>query len=91
MILSVAGGRLTSQSFRELEKAVTKQSIGKDRQHKILLIEAVPEREGLDEKGATVQLKVDKLTDVRQSDGLFSEYDRANQDKIRSSGYRLPL
>lgn len=89
MILSVAGGRLTKQSYSELKELLQKQGIGADRQHKMLLIEAVPERESLDEKGATVTLKVDKLTDARQSDGLFREYDESNQAKIRSS-FRLP-
>jgi PBSX family phage portal protein len=89
MILSVAGGRLTSQSYKELKDILLKQGIGVDRQNKMILIEAVPEREGLDEKGSTVTLKVDKLTDARQSDGLFSQYDEANQAKVRSS-FRLP-
>lgn len=88
MILSVSGGRLTGESFRELKKLLNQQNIGKERQNKILLIEAVPERESLDDKG-TVQLKVDKLTDARPSDGLFKDYDESNQAKIRSS-FRLP-
>ena len=73
MILSVAGGRLTSQSYKELKDILLKQGIGVDRQNKMILIEAVAEREGLDEKGSTVTLKIDKLTDARQSDGLFSQ------------------
>ncbi len=88
MILSVAGGRLTGQSFRELKQLLNEQGVGKERQNKILLVEAVPERESLDDKG-NVQLKVDKLTDTRQGDGLFREYDEANQAKVRSS-FRLP-
>lgn len=89
MILSVAGGRLTAQSYKELKDLLEKQSIGTDRQHKMLLIEAVPEREALDEKANPISLKVDKLTDARQSDGLFREYDESNQSKVRSS-FRLP-
>jgi PBSX family phage portal protein len=88
MILSVAGGRLTQESYRQLQAMLTEQSIGRERQNKIILIEAVPERESLDDKGS-VQLKVDKLADVRQSDGLFEKYDSANQSKVRSS-FRLP-
>ena len=88
MILSVSGGRLTGESFRELKKLLNDQGVGKDRQNKVLLVEAVPERESLDDKG-TVQLKVDKLTDARPSDGLFKEYDESNQAKVRSS-FRLP-
>lgn len=87
-ILSVAGGRLTAESFRELKQLLQAQGVGKDRQNQILLIEAVPERESLDDKG-TVQLKLDKLTDSRPSDGLFKDYDESNQAKIRSS-FRLP-
>lgn len=88
MILSVSGGRLTGDSFRELKRLLNQQNVGKERQNKILLIEAVPERESLDDKGV-VQLKVDKLTDARPSDGLFKDYDESNQAKVRSS-FRLP-
>lgn len=88
MILTVAGGRLTNQSYRDLQRLLTEQQLGRDRQHKMILIEAVPERESLDDKG-NVTLKVDKLTDARQSDGLFKDYDAANQAKVRSS-FRLP-
>ena len=88
MILSVSGGRLTKQSYQELTNILQKQGIGQERQHKLILIEAVPERDSLDDKG-TVTLKLDKLTDARQSDGLFREYDDGNQAKVRSS-FRLP-
>lgn len=88
MILSVAGGRLTAQSYNDLQRILLSQGVGRDRQHKLILIEAVPERESLDDKGS-VSLKIDKLTDSRQSDGLFKDYDAANQAKVRSS-FRLP-
>ena len=88
MLLSVAGGRLTRQSFNDLQRLLTEQSLGKDRQNQILLIEAVAENEGLDGKG-TVSLKVDKLADVRPQDALFTEYDQNNQTKVRSA-FRLP-
>ena len=88
MIMSVAGGRLTRQSFQDLNNLLKGQGVGKDRQNQILLIEAIPETTGLDEKG-TVSLQIEKLADVRPSDGLFKEYDDANMAKIRSS-FRLP-
>lgn len=89
MIMSVAGGRLTRQSYKEMQEILLKKGLGAERQNQLILIEAVPEREGLDEKGSTVTLKIDKLTDSRQSDGLFKDYDEANQAKVRSS-FRLP-
>lgn len=88
MILTVAGGRLTQQSWQDLNEMLNRQGVGRERQNKIMLIEAVPEKEGLDDKG-TVSLQVERLTDQRQSDGLFSEYDEANQSKVRSA-FRLP-
>lgn len=89
MILSVAGGRLTGESFRQLKEVLNARSVGKERQNQIMLLEAVAERESLDDKGSTVTLKVDKLTDTRPQDALFTEYDAANQAKIRSA-FRLP-
>ena len=89
MILSVTGGRLTGQSYRELKELLDKRGVGKERQNQILLLEAVAERESLDDSAPTVNLKVDKLTDSRPSDSLFQGYDEANQAKVRSS-FRVP-
>lgn len=86
-IMSVTGGRLTKESFQNLRNALQKHGIGKDRQHQIMLIEAIPDREGLDDKGS-VGIRLDKLTDARQTDGLFKEFDDANQAKVMSS-FRL--
>lgn len=88
MIMTVAGGRLTRSSFMELKTLLERQGVGAERQNKILLLEAVPEITDLEGKGS-VQLKIEKLTDARPSDGLFKEYDDANQAKVRSS-FRLP-
>lgn len=89
LMITVAGGRLTAQSYIELKRVLEREDLGKNRQNKIMLIEAIPERESLDERGTGVQLKVDKLADQRPSDALFTAYDEANQAKIRSS-FRLP-
>lgn len=88
MMLLVSGGRLTRKSFEELQRILTDVGLGKERQHQILLVEAVAETAGLDEKGH-VALDVERLTNTRQSDGLFAEYDDANMAKITSS-FRLP-
>lgn len=88
MLLSVAGGRLTRQSFQDLNKLLSGKGVGRDRQNQILLIEAIAETAGIEDSGS-VQLKVDKLTDARPSDALFKDYDDSNMAKIRSS-FRLP-
>lgn len=88
ILLSISGGRLTRQSYRELKELVEGQGIGRDRQNQMILIEAIGEAQDIDGKASNVVVKVDKLTDARQSDGLFSEYDTRNSDKVRSS-FRL--
>lgn len=89
ILLSVAGGRLTNQCFQDLERLINEGGIGKDRQNRMLLVEAIPDSQSLDGNGGTVTLKVDKLADARPDDGLFTEYDKANRAKVRSS-FRLP-
>lgn len=88
MMLMVSGGRLTKDSFNVLQDILNSKGLGRDRQNQVILVEAVPETTGLDDKG-TVKLDVEKLTDARQSDGLFKEYDESNMAKIRSA-FRLP-
>jgi PBSX family phage portal protein len=88
MMLLVSGGKITATSYNDLNNLLNGQGIGKDRQNQVLLIEAVPETTSLDDKG-NVQIKVEKLTSERPSDGLFKEYDDSNMAKIRSS-FRLP-
>lgn len=88
MLLMVGNGRLTQQSYRELNNTLN-SGTGKDRQNKIMLIEAVGEGDSLDGKNSAIELKVEKLTDTRQSDGLFKAYDEGNMAKVRSS-FRLP-
>lgn len=89
MMLTVAGGRLTRASFSELNNLLASNSIGRDRQNKIMLIEAVSDGDSLDKNGTPVQLKVEKLADTRQSDSLFSGYDRDSRAKTRQA-WRLP-
>lgn len=89
MLLLVGNGRLTQASHRELVRTLNSEGIGADRQNKIMLLEAVGEGDSLDGKQSSIDLKVEKLTDTRQSDGLFKSYDEGNMSKVRSS-FRLP-
>lgn len=89
MMLTVSNGRLTQASYRELNRMLNEDGIGRSRQNRIMLIEAIGEGDSMDGKAGNVDLKVEKLADTRQSDGLFKGYDDANQQKIRSS-FRMP-
>lgn len=84
MMLTVSGGRLTAGSYQSLTQSLI-QNTGQDRQNRIMIVEAVGEGDSLDGKGSTIQMKVEKLTDARQSDALFGQYDAANMAKVRSA------
>ena len=88
-MLTVSGGRLTQKSFQALDELLSGKGLGKDRAHQMLLIEAIAESNGLDEGTGTVQINLEKLTDVRQSDGLFKDYEQSAAEKVRSL-YRIP-
>lgn len=85
MFVTVAGGKLTSQSYRELTNMLTTGNIGRNRQNKIMLLEAVGTSDTMDGAATPIQLKIEKLTDARQSDSLFKNYDEANMAKVRSA------
>lgn len=89
LFLTVAGGRLTAASHKELKSVLA--AGGKSKQHQVTLLEAVGESDSLDRNGTPIQLKVEKLTDARQSDGLFDKYDAASQAKVRSSFRLSPI
>lgn len=89
IMLTVSGGRLTQHSFQQLSHQLATDGIGKDRQNRIMLVEATGDSDSLDGKGTPVQLRVEKLTDSRQSDSLFDAYDKNNMAKIRMA-WRLP-
>lgn len=88
VMITVAGGRLTASSFKEIQKVLNSDT-GSARQHKMILIEAVGDSDSVSDKNNPIQIKVDKLSSERPSDGLFKEYVDGNGDKIRSS-FRLP-
>ncbi len=88
VMITVAGGRLTDTSFREIQR-VLNAGVGKERQNKIVLLEAVGDGDALGDKASTIQIKVDKLASERPTDGLFKEYKEGNQADLRSA-FRLP-
>jgi PBSX family phage portal protein len=88
VMITVAGGRLTNTSYQEMVKVIN-SGVGKERQNKMILLEAVGEGEAIGDKASTIQIKVDKLTSERPSDGLFKEYKEGNQADMRSA-FRLP-
>jgi capsid portal protein len=88
-MLTVAGGRLTAESHKNLTNLLSGIGLGRDRQNKMVLVEAVGEQDSLDNKGTPVQLKMERLADQRPTDALFAGYDEGNRTKVRST-FRLP-
>lgn len=87
-MITVAGGRLTATSYKEIQRVLT-TGAGAERQNKMILIEAVGEGDSIDGKSSAITITVNKLTSERPSDGLFLTYDEGNQAKLRSA-FRLP-
>ncbi|MFB0831861.1 phage portal protein [Brevibacillus laterosporus] len=85
LVLSVVNGQLTEGSIEALSQARGAKSQGG-----ILYLEAEGFEKGLtgDEK-EKVQIKLDKLNDLLQTDALFTDYAKDKRKEIRSS-FRLP-
>lgn len=87
VLLTIAGGRLTDSSFKEMKRVLSSDR-GSARQNRMILLEAVSDSDSLD-KTNPVQIRVDKLASERPTDGLFKEYKEGNQADVRSA-FRLP-
>jgi PBSX family phage portal protein len=85
-IITISGGRLTADSFNEIRRVAEEGGLGK--QNQLMLLEAIPETGGIEDHGVA-HISIERLADSRPSDGLFSVYDVANQNKVRSC-FRLP-
>jgi PBSX family phage portal protein len=90
MAILVSGGALTNDTINNIENHFT-TSKGRGSMNRVMVLEA----EG-DPVAATVEgqvppprLDIKPLTSQRQTDGLFKDYEEANEKKIRAS-FRLP-
>lgn len=87
MAVMVTGGLLTDESWNDLNTILTSAK-GRANFNKVLLMEAIPELSGLDEKGS-VKLEFKNLADLRKEDLMFGAYqDKALENTRR--GFRLP-
>lgn len=90
MAILVAGGALTEASSQLVDSAFA-QHKGRSSMNRVLVLEALGDEQAADSDGKipppTVTMQ--PLTGDRQGDALFSQYDKDNHVKIRSS-FRLP-
>jgi PBSX family phage portal protein len=87
-MITVSGGRLTAASYQEIQRVIN-TGTGKERQNKMILIEAVGDGDTIDKGASPITIHIEKLTSERPSDGLFKTYKEGNQADLRSS-FRLP-
>ncbi len=90
MAVLISGGALTAESFDVIDNYINALK-GSKAMNRILVLEA----SGDDTSGSTdhsvsaPRIDMKPMISERQQDGLFKDYDGANQQKIRSS-FRLP-
>ncbi len=87
MAVMLSGGVLSEPSMRELE-ALVKSARGLERFNRILILEALPEGLGLEDKG-TAKIELKNLTEYRKEDQMFGKYSESAEKAIRHS-FRIP-
>lgn len=83
----VTGGLLTQESWTDLQN-IFKNSKGRENFNKTLVLEAIPEMMGLDEK-SNVKLDFKNLTEFRKEDQMFGNYQDKSLENMRRC-FRLP-
>jgi len=88
-MITVSNGMLTDATIERIKEFVESLQ-GDDNRSKILIIEAeqIGEEEGESPEGQ-VKIGVEKMTSEQQKDAMFTEYAKANQEKVRVS-FRMP-
>jgi len=86
----VGGGGLTQDSLDTLVNILTSRR-GRESMNRVAILEAVADSEAasIDGKLPIPAISMQSLTNDRQSDALFQNYDNKCQEKIRSA-FRLP-
>lgn len=89
-LVFVSGGLLTDESIESIE-AYFSQARGRQSMNRVAVIEAQGDPSTAPESGAVPIPKVEMrtLTGERQGDALFQQYEKNNEDKVRSA-FRLP-
>lgn len=89
LIITVAGGELTDESFEDL-LALLKKSKGVQNFHKVLVLEAESSAVTPDGRSAVPKIEVQDLMAFRREDSLFSKYLNEGRTAVRTLGFRLP-
>lgn len=89
MLVTVAGGALTDESFEDLVNLFRKAK-GARNFHKLLVLEAESTSGSIDGKDTAPKVEVQNLTDYRKEDAMFLNYLEYCSMEIQKNGFRLP-
>lgn len=89
MAVMIAGGVLTKESYDDLMN-ILRSAKSKENFNKAIVLEAIPEITGLDEK-SNVKLDFKNLTEYRKEDQMFGTYQGTALENIRRTFRLAPL
>lgn len=83
----ISGGSLSQEGEEALREMFQGKGKGRDRMHKAIVLEALPDEDSADLEGRVPPAKIElqPLGGDRQGDALFQKYDEENQKKVRSA------
>lgn len=84
MALMVSGGKLTPDSFQQIEDFVRGKGRGPDQAHRVMIIQAEPYKIGFQQQGRTM-VDIKPLTVGVTEDQSFSAYRKDNDEEIREA------
>lgn len=89
LLVTIADGRMTQEAVESMRTHIDSEIKGKRNFHKILVIEAVTDREPGQQHSGRARIDVKPLTMAQHNDALFQKYDERNMDKV-GMAFRLP-
>lgn len=89
MIISVAGGQLTDDSYADLV-ALLRKAKGSQNFNKLLVLEAESNGGTVDGKDSVPHMDVMNMTEYRKEDAMFLSYMEYCNADVQNRGFRLP-
>lgn len=90
LAILVTGGRLNTNTVKNLTDFIENQIKGKRNFHKMLVIEAEgPSSDPGSANNGRMKIQIERLTDAQQKEGLFMDYAQRNAETVGQT-FRLP-
>lgn len=90
-MLFVNGGKLARNAKERIETAIANELQGSENTSRVLVVEATPMNQKLNERTVLPQIEFKSLRDSDIRDGMFIEYDRQGADSIGASFRQSPI